>query len=129
LILIVTSGRDLPTALQMWAALDWYHLQGLRLLIHGGADGGDLLADHWARERDVTCAPYPCTQPMWNGLKNAAGSVRNLQMLDAHPKAWVAAFPGPKSRGTWHCAKAAAGRGMRVDLWELGKAAALNWKP
>jgi hypothetical protein len=126
--LIITAGRDLQWALPMRLALDWYMPQGLRLLVHGAADGGDTFAHEWAKEQDVTCAPYPCIDRMWKGMGNSAGNVRNLQMLDAHPTAWVAAFPGPKSRGTWNCAKEAVSRGMRVDLWMPGKPVILNWQ-
>lgn len=104
----------------------------LDLLVHGDADGLDLLAEQWAKRNGIAVDAVPCTDEMWKHYGLSAGNIRNRMMLDKHPDAFVVAgFPGPMSKGTWNCMKDAVKKGMTVDSWPFGEVgeAVRNWKP
>lgn len=80
------------------------------LVIHGGANGADDIADRWADDNRIECRIYPAE---WSLYGKSAGPKRNIVMLEAWPEAIVLAFPrgGP---GTAHCIREAKKRGMVV---------------
>lgn len=130
--LIVTGGRDFHDYDFMNACLRENYFRNLPAYnsivgIHGNADGADKLFDRICKEYGIPVVPFPATPEMWNLMENQAGNVRNRQMLLGNPEAIVAAFPGPKSRGTFNCMNDAARMGMRVDLFRNGFADQLNW--
>lgn len=128
--LIVTGGRDFHDYDFMNACLRenyFRHLDPSIIGIHGNAEGADKLFDRICRELGIHVVPFPATKEMWNLMDNQAGNVRNRQMLEGNPEAIVAAFPGPKSRGTFNCMNDAARMGMRVDLFRVGFADQLHW--
>jgi hypothetical protein len=76
--------RDTLTVLRM----DWPKEV---LIIAGGAKGVDHVAIVWAEETNLDWKEYPAN---WNYLKNAAGPIRNKQMLVDGKPDLVVAFPG-----------------------------------
>jgi hypothetical protein len=63
-------------------------------IIHGGARGADHMAGLWARKHDINMKQYPAD---WDKHGNAAGPIRNAQMLaEGFPDICVA-FPGGRS--------------------------------
>lgn len=135
--LIVTGGRDFNGSAHfdfMWDKLrERYHFNDFdhqpSVLIHGDCDGADKMAANIAAQHNIIDVAFPATGEMWQLLDKQAGNIRNRQMLIGNRSAIVAAFPGPKSRGTWNCMKDACRLGMRVDLFQLGHPDQLNWKP
>lgn len=59
-------------------------------LIHGAGVGADSLAGSWAMQRCVICIAWPAD---WIKHGNAAGPIRNGEMLHAEPQL-VIALPG-----------------------------------
>lgn len=89
---LVCGGRDFSDTEFLFWFLDEVHFRRpITLVIHGGARGADGLAGHWARAREVPCDVYPAN---WNKYRNAAGPIRNQQMLDEGTPDLVIAFPG-----------------------------------
>jgi hypothetical protein len=89
----VCGGRDYINRARVFQSLD----TALRILgdveiIHGGARGADSLADEWARDRGVKVQVFAAD---WNTHHNAAGPIRNRQMLK-HGFDMLVAFPGGK---------------------------------
>lgn len=68
------------------------------VIIHGGAEGADMLADAWAKARNIPVEVYPAE---WTRFGKKAGMLRNRQMFKASKPDHVAAFPLPSSVGTW----------------------------
>lgn len=68
-------------------------LEALRptLVITGGADGADLLADEAAARAGIARVVFPAN---WVGEGRAAGGARNQRMLDEGRPDLVVAFPG-----------------------------------
>lgn len=61
------------------------------LIVHGGANGADTLADGWAKHHGI----YPVRiDPLWGFYGNPAGSKRNQAMLDIMNIQYCIAFPG-----------------------------------
>ena len=110
--LLVCGGRKYADKAAMWAWLDAFHASAdgpIDLLIHGAARGADTLADLWAFSHDVTIRRYFA---QWSEYGNAAGPIRNQQMLDEGRPDLVVAFPGGK--GTASMVKLALAAGVRV---------------
>lgn len=86
---LVTGGRnyaDLPTA---YAELN--RLEGVTLVIEGGASGADKLAREWAASKGIASATF---HAHWRTFGPAAGPKRNEWMLDLGKPDLVLAFPG-----------------------------------
>lgn len=82
---------------------------GLTTLIHGGASGADTLAGMWAKEWGVTVHVHPAD---WAKHGNAAGPIRNRDMLERGKPDLVVAFPGGK--GTADMVRQARASGIEV---------------
>lgn len=65
-------------------------------LINGGARGADSLSSLWAYERACLLTEFPAN---WDKFKNAAGPIRNQEMLNFGFDCLIA-FPG--GSGTKH---------------------------
>jgi len=94
----------------------------ITVLIHGGANGADRLADQWARGHGINVQVFPAE---WTRLGKAAGPIRNEQMLvEGKPDA-VAAFPSnsrvvrPGRSGTQDMVNRANDAG--VEVFEVTK--------
>ena len=81
-----------------------------RMVIHGDENGVDSAAGHWARKNGVAEVKVPA---QWHVYEKKAGPVRNEWMLLLRPD-YVIAFPGPRSRGTFHMMESAERDGYPV---------------
>jgi len=108
-IIAVTGGRDYRDRATVFRVLDAErNTDGVTLLVHGGANGADLLADEWAVSRKVNRRVYYAD---WShGL--SAGPRRNANMLRESDPHLLVAFPG--GRGTANCVTQAERMGIRV---------------
>lgn len=66
-------------------------------IIHGGATGGDTLADDYANEHGLVVRPFPVDHTL-DGPWPAAGPRRNKRMYESSKPHLVIALPG--GRGT-----------------------------
>ena len=71
-------------------------------LIHGGARGADMLADHVARNMKWPQNIIKCL-PDWNKHGKKAGIIRNSQMIENYQPHCAIAFHLNNSPGTKHC--------------------------
>lgn len=95
---LVCGGRKYYDRTRLYGELDRIHGMGgpegyIGVLIHGACQGADLLAESWARDRQV---PYLGLPAKWKREGKAAGYVRNKAMLDLGMPDIVVAFPGGK---------------------------------
>jgi hypothetical protein len=95
----VTGGRDYTNKDVVYRALDNSRASAFDIgtdiiLVVGCATGADWLASEWAKERGVEFQIYEAD---WKKYRNAAGPIRNKQMLDSGIDK-LCAFPG--GRGT-----------------------------
>lgn len=94
------------------------------LIIHGGAKGLDRLAGKWAKNRGHAVMEVPA---LWDALGNAAGIIRNQQMLDWVKPDWVVAFPG--GTGTMDMVRRATAARLSVIQAQPGKFEAEQLSP
>lgn len=111
---LVCGGRDFNDEDFLYATLDAVRKKhGEKLaIIHGAARGADLLAEDWAKDREV---PYIGVPAKWKKFGKGAGYERNSRMLKMTDPDAVIAFKG----GT--------GTSMMCELAE--KAGLPVWKP
>lgn len=89
---LVCGGRDFNDRAMLYSVLDMGHeANPIVDIIHGAAQGADLLAAEWAKARGVNAKAFP---PDWNAHGKAAGPIRNRQMLSIGKPHIVLAFPG-----------------------------------
>lgn len=113
---LVCGGRDYCDQARIYTALDRLHSErGVALIIEGGARGADRIARSWAQARGI---PYKTFDAAWKRLGNAAGPVRNQQMLDEGGPDAVVAFPG--GSGTADMVDRSIRAGLKV--WHPGRA-------
>lgn len=106
---LVCGGRDYGDLDRMLRVLDKFHAKHpISVLIHGGAQGADILSGVWAERRGVHCATVLAR---WNHHGKKAGPMRNAAMLELKPDA-VIAFPG--GRGTADMVRQAEAAGVKV---------------
>lgn len=108
---LVCGGRAYNDAARINAVLDKLHAEaGIDLLIEGGANGADRLAQEWAmRHHDVASETYPAD---WENQGSFAGPARNKRMLEEGRPDLVIAFPGGK--GTADMVRKARRTGVEV---------------
>jgi hypothetical protein len=111
--LLVCGGRDYSDKARVYAALDLVMVKRQILVVmHGGAEGADALADEWAEYRGFARVIFPVGRQEWALLGKRAGPLRNARMLtDGRPNA-VVAFPG--NRGTADMCRQAEEAGLHV---------------
>lgn len=83
-------------------------------IVHGNATGADAMADVWGKHLAIQVVPCPAD---WAKLGNAAGPVRNEDMLIDHKPKLVVAFPG--GRGTADMLARANRRRGAIDVIEV----------
>ena len=88
MIYLVCGGRKYTDRRFLHWALST--LNNVELIIHGGADGADKLADDWARVQGIHCAEV---KALWGYYDNKAGPIRNQIMAKLKPDMCIA-FPG-----------------------------------
>jgi|SRR5215831_5934683 len=91
----------------------WYPVRAIDVIIHGGAQGADTLADLWAESKGIYIEEY---RAQWEKYGKAAGLIRNKQMLDEGKPDMVIAFLAPDSRGTANMIKQATEAGVEVKV-------------
>jgi len=91
---------------QEWDGDNWYPEA---VIIHGDARGADKLAQKWAQNHGCKEEPYPAN---WQKYGNAAGPIRNKQMVSQGKPDIVVAFPG--GPGTRHMIKTARQAGLEI---------------
>lgn len=106
MIIIVTGGRTFDSYETVAKVLD--HI-GPDLIVHGGCEGADELADRWCKSRGKTSV---AVYPDWNAKGRAAGPLRNQEMLDDWVAECVVAFPG--NSGTLDMITRAKGAGVAI---------------
>ncbi|WP_437309954.1 DUF2493 domain-containing protein [Sorangium sp. So ce388] len=89
---------------------------------HGAARGADTIGGEEAEARGLRVLRYPAD---WQKHGNAAGPIRNRQMLDAFRPTVVFAFTdrlirGGRLTGTGDCVAAAIERGIRCTIVPSG---------
>ncbi len=75
------------TLTDMWVHYDWKD----PFIIAGGATGADTVAIEWAKEHNLEFKEY---KAKWKVYGNAAGPIRNREMLEMECPDLVIAFPG-----------------------------------
>lgn len=89
---LVCGGRDYCKQEELFNHLTKIHnIKNITQVIHGGARGADFLAGEWAAFMNIECRVFRAN---WNKYRNAAGPIRNQQMLDEGRPDVVIAFPG-----------------------------------
>nr|ALS90690.1 protein of unknown function (DUF2493) [uncultured bacterium] len=116
---LVTGSRDWP--------YDKRHIinralinAGATIVIQGEQRGADRLAKWEAIRREIPVRGYPAD---WTTYGNAAGPIRNQEMLDKEhtveePIDEVLAFPMEASVGTWDMVARAKRAGIPVTIIE-----------
>lgn len=110
---LVTGGRKYQDQARVYSALDAVHAKHtITLIIEGGATGADRFARGWAIARGV---PHETCDADWVRYGNAAGGIRNSQMLAEYKPEAVVAFKG--GTGTADMVKKAEAAG--VPVWRV----------
>ncbi len=121
--ILVCGTREKLTQEQQNTVIDvlrHYHThdpQNGMVLIEGGATGVDSFAYGCAHGWGWGTRRFPAD---WTTFGNAAGPIRNQQMLDENDVDLVLAFPGPESRGTWDMVERAVKNRIPVRVYPLG---------
>lgn len=105
--ILVCGGRDFTDKKFVFEKLDKLKeaIQSDITIVHGAARGADLLAEEWAKSREVNYRGFPFKYQKYG---NAGGPIRNKEMLDSNNIDMVIAFPGGKgTKGMIKLAKAA----------------------
>jgi len=108
---LVCGGRDFNDAMTLGSWLGGIHKNHgpITLLIEGGARGADRMAREFAKWQGIPVRTFPAD---WDAHGNAAGPIRNRQMLDEGKSDLVVAFEG--GRGTANMVQQAEAAGVRV---------------
>jgi YspA, cpYpsA-related SLOG family len=114
---LVCGGRKFADRDMLYEHLDVMHRAvTFSVVIHGDAPGADTLAKEWAKSRGVKHLPFPAK---WTEYGDAAGSIRNTQMLVEGVPDKVVAFPG--GSGTANMVEQARKAGVRVCIYGEGE--------
>lgn len=112
---LVTGGRKYPFRDLLFQVLDKLHAEaGIDAVIEGGHwDGADKYAREWARANGMEPETYEAD---WTGLGNAAGPIRNEEMVRESRPDLCLGFPTPgeKNKGTRGCMKLARDAGIET---------------
>jgi len=92
----------------------------VEVIVHGGADGVDSLADAYATEHGIPTVRFPAH---WGEYGESAGPIRNKEMA-AYAHSLVAVWDG-KSPGTRHMLRTAYESNMPVYLFRTSDG--LEW--
>lgn len=112
---LVCGGRDFNDSLTLGSWLGGIHKNNgpITLLIEGGARGADFMARKFAEWAGIPVKTFPAD---WDTLGNAAGPIRNRQMLVEGKPDLVVAFEG--GRGTADMVSQAKAAGIKVLIAE-----------
>lgn len=113
---IVAGGRNFNDYALMKERLDHY-FQNLNkdelVIISGKASGADSLGERYAKENGIKIEGYPAN---WKRYGNAAGPIRNKQMIVEGKADALVAFWDNTSRGTGGMIKLAEEHGLHVRV-------------
>lgn len=93
MILLICGGRD-AASLELYNALNAAILalpEWPDVVVHGDAEGGDMLAGMWAKAHGVPVVAMPA---LWDYHGKAAGGIRNQSMLEVMKPTHCIALPG-----------------------------------
>lgn len=107
---LVCGGRDFDQSKVVGRTLAG--LEGVSLIISGGAPGADRAAENWACHNKVPFCVFPAN---WRFDGRAAGPKRNQAMIDHGKPDLVVAFPG--GRGTADMVARAKAAAVRIIEW------------
>ncbi len=94
---LVCGGRDYQDWRKVSDTLRAIHDETpISLMIHGCAPGADTLASRWAFLAGILEHAFRAD---WDTHGNAAGPIRNQEMLDIGKPDLVVAFPGGRGTG------------------------------
>lgn len=112
--LLVCGDRNWTNRQLMYEVLNRNKDQ-IEILIQGGARGADAIAEQWARLHSIPCLTFPAN---WKKHGNAAGPIRNTQMLKEGKPTDVLAFHDDidNSKGTKNMVEQARKAGVRVTI-------------
>lgn len=96
---IVTGGRAYKDRDKVFDVLSRLRPD---LVIQGGATGADEFALEWCK---ITGTKWHTEEAQWTRHGDAAGPIRNGNMLNLFPNAMIVAFPG--NNGTADCVRKA----------------------
>ena len=93
--ILVCGGRVYENKERLFDTLDMLDgkLDGIDLVITGGAKGADTLAERWAESRGISIKVF---EAKWKTYGRSAGPIRNGQMLIEGKPSLVVAFKGGK---------------------------------
>ena len=112
---LVCGGRDFADKALLEATLDKVHAKygDALVIIHGAAKGADLMAEDWAKARQV---PYVGVPAQWDKHGKSAGPKRNKRMRDTmDPMACIAFAGGSGTRNMISLMEE-----VRVKPWLVG---------
>ena len=113
---LVCGGRDFSDRDLVFRTLDAVlkkHGDAKLAIIHGACAGADLLAEEWAKNREV---PYIGVPARWKKIGISAGPERNKRMRDTtSPDACIAFRGGKGTRGM-----IALMREIGIEPWLVG---------
>ena len=110
--ILVCGGRDFTDRELLFRTLDGVLAKiGSEItIVHGAARGADLMAEEWAKSRQIAYMGFPAK---WKDQGRAAGQIRNRRMRDeAAPDQCIAFRGGAGTRGMIEIM-----RGYGVDPW------------
>lgn len=87
---LVCGGRSFANFEKGYWALSEY-CSSASVIIHGGANGADRMADQWARENGIAIDVLPAE---WRKFGTSAGAIRNQRMINEGKPQFVLALPG-----------------------------------
>lgn len=91
-VVLVCGGRNYLDSQKVNETLDKIHAEKrIDLIVSGGAQGADSIAEHWAKWSEVDCLRIPA---QWKKYGKAAGPIRNAKMCFIAEPNLVVAFPG-----------------------------------
>ena len=105
---LVCGGRHFKNRALLELTLDRVHARRpFDCVIHGGAEGADLMAGQWALDNRV---PFEVFEAHWNTYHgNRAGNVRNARILRNGKPDLAIAFEGGSGTQDMICKSLAAG--------------------
>lgn len=118
---LVTGSRTWDDLNAIWTVLDEIAKQAFAagdeevVVVHGCANGADIIADKWVRNRRaVWPVQYERHPADWGRYGRRAGFLRNARMVDRGADVCVA-FIRDGSRGATQCAELAEESGIRTE--------------
>ncbi len=107
---LVCGDRTFEDKNLMWNVLDKHSITEI---IEGEAKGADTLARLYGEENNIPVKKFPAD---WDKFSNAAGPIRNKQMLDEGKPELVIAFLAENSKGTENMIAQAWKAGVTVEV-------------